>query len=90
MWAYLILRVGEDRSTAQLGDSYVVPGEETYYELGRLKIDGDTIVLPWTASSDIYPNTGNPGEPSGKYTESASFETRCSISDVDCERESLD
>ena len=89
----LVVRVPNDpdlTTTLELGEAYDVPGESVSYEVGSFSVDGDTLSLPYSNIATTYPNTGDPDEPTGEYTERDDMVARCTRDGDfwDCEKAS--
>lgn len=86
--AYAVLRVpGEYPLTERMAEERSVPGEESVYRLEPIALAGNVATFRATETVTTYPNTGDPDEPSGEYDEVSKVVVRCSITDVECEKE---
>lgn len=66
-----------DPMLMEVAEAYDVPGESASYEIGEFSVSDDTVSLPLTQIHTTYPNTGDPDEPTGEYSEREESVVRC-------------
>ncbi len=61
----------------EVAETYDMPGESVSYEVGEFTIGDGIVTLPLSVIATTYPNTGDPDEPTGEYSEREDSVVRC-------------